>query len=80
METTLRKETLITRQQNKVEITLIEIIDNEIIELGLDLKLYKVKVECKDFDIIDEYKYYLTKTNAEKSYLKTLAKIRNLYC
>ena len=81
MRKIIQKEEVITRLGEEVEINLIEDIDEECLELGLDsdiCTIYAVEVKSKSW-YMNDYKVYSRKTNAEKSYRATLSKIKNLY-
>ena len=81
MRKIIQKEEVITRLGEEVEITLIEDIDEEMLEIGLDsdiCTIYAVKVKSESW-YMNDYKVYSRKTNAEKSYKATLSKIKNLY-
>ena len=77
MKRTLKEEKVITRLEDEVKITLIEDIDDLCIELGIDMKIYIVKVERKEFDLLDSSKCFKTKTNADKYFERTLFRIKN---
>lgn len=81
MRKIIQEEKIITRLGEEVKVTLIEDIDEEMLELGLDIDvctIYAVDVKSESW-YMNDYKVYSRKTNAEKSYKATLSKIKNLY-
>lgn len=77
MRKILREEKVITKLGDEIKITLAEDIDDLTIELGIDIKVYVVKVQGKDFDLYDSSKCYSTETNARKYFEKILSKFKN---
>ena len=82
MRKTIQQEQLITKNNDKVTINLIEDIDEDGLALGLEaefITIYAVEVKT-ELGLRDEYRVYSRKTNAEKKYRSIVSNIRNLYC